>query len=111
MKEGQSRGRRGSDVRLRRACQGLESLERRQLLAAPDPVINEFVASPNSTTGLQDDYGARPDWIELYNPTTAAINLTNWHLTDTKGNPAQWTFPSGTSLPAGGFLVVFADGT
>jgi hypothetical protein len=89
---------------------GLEALETRQLLAAATgPVINEFLAS-NLSTSFLDDYGTRQDWIEVYNPTTSAIDLSNWHLTDSKGNPAKSTFPAGTSLAAGGYLVVFADG-
>jgi hypothetical protein len=87
----------------------LESLERRQLLAG-DPVINEFLAS-NLTTPFFDDNGTRQDWIEIYNPTTSTIDLTNWHLTDRKGTPAKSTFPAGTSLAPGAYLVVIADGT
>jgi hypothetical protein len=91
----------------RTACHRLESLERRQLLAATDPVINEFLA--NNNLGIVDDRNAHSDWIEIYNPGATAADLTNWHLTDSKTIPAKWTFPTGTSVPAGGYLVVFAD--
>src|SRR5258706_4357181 len=91
----------------RTGCFGLESLERRQLLAATDPIINEFLA--NNNLGILDDRNAHSDWIEIYNPGAAAADLTNWHLTDSKSNPAKWTFPTGTSVAAGGSLVVFAD--
>src|SRR2546423_11322151 len=88
------------------AARLLEALEPRQLLAASDPFINEFLASNNN--GLPDDYGAHSDWIEIYNPGATA-NLTNWHLTDNKLIPAKWTFPANTVLAAGGYLKVFAD--
>jgi len=71
---------------------------------AAEVVISEFVASNNST--LFDGLGESSDWIELYNPTPAAVNLAGWKLRD---GDSTWTFPV-TALPAGGFLVVFASG-
>lgn len=51
-----------------------------------------------------------PDWVELQNPTSSAINLTGYFLTDDLSDPQRWQFPDGITLPAGGFLVVFASG-
>ena len=72
-----------------------------------DPVISEFSASNQS--GLQDEDGDRPDWIEIHNPDPAPAVLTNWYLTDDSGNRTKWRFPAVT-IPAGGYLVVFASG-
>lgn len=69
--------------------------------------INEFVATNDS--GVKDEDGAAEDWIELHNPLAAAVDLTGWRLTDDPEQPAQWIFPART-LPAGGFLAVFASG-
>ncbi|HEY7120634.1 MAG TPA: lamin tail domain-containing protein, partial [Tepidisphaeraceae bacterium] len=100
---------RGSRRALARAARwGVESLESRVLLAAGDPVINEFLAS-NLNSPLLDDYGTRQDWIEIYNPSTSPVNLGGCHLSDSKGNPGKSTFPAGTTIAAGGYLVVFAD--
>lgn len=74
--------------------------------AAGSVVINEFVASNQS--GLQDEDGDYSDWIELYNPTGASVNLAGWSLTDAADNPGKWVFPAVT-LPANGYLVVFAS--
>ena len=68
--------------------------------------INEFLAS--NVTGLRDDDGDRSDWIELYNPGSETINLTNWSLTENKNNPRKWVFPS-VSIKAGEYLVVIAS--
>src|SRR3954469_9130702 len=95
----------GSRVVARAALRALEPLETRQLLSGTDPVINEFVAS--NQTGLLDDFSTRQDWIEIYNPASTPLNLGGWHLTDSTSSPAKSTFPSGTSIPAGGYLVVF----
>lgn len=74
---------------------------------ANHPVISEFMADNAST--LQDEDGDYPDWIELYNPTTNAINLAGYYLTDDEQEPAKWAFP-GFTLPARGYLVVYASG-
>ena len=68
----------------------IERLEPRLVLSS-NPLITEFMASNDST--LNDGDGNSSDWIELYNPTAAAIDLAGWHLTDDSGNLTKWTFP------------------
>jgi hypothetical protein len=70
-------------------------------------LISEFMAGGN--TVLADEDGQYPDWIEIHNAGDAAVNLGGWGLTDQTNNWAKWSFPA-TSLPAHGFLVVFASG-
>ena len=36
--------------------------------------------------GLVDEDGDYSDWIEIHNPTTQAIDLAGWHLTDEADN-------------------------
>ena len=69
--------------------------------------INEFMASNSAT--LADEDGDYSDWIEIYNPTSAAIDLLNWSLTDDKTSPQKWQFPE-ARLNADGYLIVFASG-
>ena len=69
--------------------------------------INEFMAL-NQTT-LTDEDGDYSDWIEIYNPTAAVIQLFGWSLTDDKTLPQKWIFPN-ISLNPGEYLVVFASG-
>ena len=76
-------------------------------LTPGDVIINEFVAG--NLTGLLDEDGERPDWIELFNRGTNAVNLLGWSLTDNAGTPGQWTFPAKVINPAQ-YLVVFASG-
>lgn len=80
--------------------------------APPDPnqpaiVISEFVASNDRS--LNDGDGNTPDWIELHNETLRSVSLAGWFLTDDARNLQKWAFPAGMSLPAGGYLVVFAS--
>jgi len=72
-----------------------------------DVIINEIVVG--NLTGLTDEDGERPDWIEIYNRGANSVNLLGWSLTDNPDVPGQWTFPS-TILGPGQYLIVFASG-
>ena len=71
------------------------------------PIITEFMAQNGNT--LNDEDGDSSDWIEIYNPTPATVNLNGWFLTDNAGNPTKWRFPA-VMLGSEQFLVVFASG-
>lgn len=87
--------------------------------AAPDAVpaayaalrINEFMASNQGGLEDPDDPGQFPDWIEIYNPGAAPVSLTNQvALTDdASGNPGKFPITGALSVPAQGFLVLYAD--
>ena len=74
--------------------------------AVATPVITEFMAA--NARSLADSDGDFSDWIELHNPDATAVNLAGWYLTDDAGDKNRWQFPDIT-LPAGGYLVVFAS--
>ena len=61
--------------------------------------INEILAAS----------GLAPDWIELFNPTATDIDLGGAHLSDDASDLAKFTLPAGTTVPAGGFLVISQD--
>src|SRR5436190_21115069 len=68
--------------------------------------IAEFMADNADT--LTDEDGDYSDWIEIYNPDAAPVNLLGWRLTDTATLPNKWVFPAKTIAP-GARLVVFAS--
>jgi hypothetical protein len=76
-------------------------------------VINEFMASNNSDSDINDPYGDYDDWIEIYNYGDVSIDLAGMYLTDNLGNPTKWQVPSGypeqTTVPPDGFVVFWAD--
>jgi hypothetical protein len=74
---------------------------------AQDVVINEILAA-NGGVALDED-GDSSDYFELLNLSTAPVNLDGWYATDDPADRREWRFPAVT-LPAGGFLVVFASG-
>jgi len=86
-------------------CVVLEGLEPRLLLSG-NLLMTEFMADNNST--LPDGDGNFSDWIEIYNPTDATVDLDGWYLTDNASNLTQWPFPS-RSIGAGQYMVVFAS--
>jgi hypothetical protein len=84
----------------------LETLETRVLLAS-DLVITEILA--RNVSGIKDEDGERPDWVEIHNTSTQTIDLDGYYLTDNANNLNKWQFPA-VSLEAGGFLQLFASG-
>jgi hypothetical protein len=102
-----------------------EALEHRTLLAG-DPIldgqpviISEFVADSTATlltrtrATAEDAFAGlaeSPDWIELLNISDTRLDIGGMHLSDDASFSTKWRFPAGTSIEAGGFLVVFASG-
>ena len=73
-----------------------------------EPFISEFVAKNDA--GFVDGDGETSDWIEIHNPDPQAIDLAGFHLTDDPTILTRWKFPTeGSSIGAGGYLVVFAS--
>lgn len=70
-------------------------------------VVNEIMASNDAT--IADPNGEFEDWIELYNNTSDPVELGGWFLTDNYSNLTKWEFPTGTTIPANGYLIVWAD--
>ncbi len=70
--------------------------------------INEFMAS-NTGSVIDPDYNESSDWLELYNAGTSTVNIGGYYLTDNFNIPEKWQIPAGTSIGAGGFLVIWAD--
>jgi hypothetical protein len=69
--------------------------------------INEIMAG-NQTT-LADKDGDFDDWFELHNAGTEIADLTGYTLTDVLTNATKYVVPAGTTIPPGGFLLVWAD--
>lgn len=51
------------------------------------------------------------DWIELYNASNSSVDLSGWYLSKKNSDPLMWSFPSGTGIEAGGYLVVVLNKT
>ncbi|MCC7375888.1 MAG: lamin tail domain-containing protein [Verrucomicrobiales bacterium] len=82
--------------RLKTVTQGNENTAFR----VSDIVINEIMFAPISQN--DDD-----EYVELYNRTAASVDLTDWTLSD----GVDFRFPAGTTIQAGGYVVVTRDRT
>lgn len=77
---------------------------------APPPmtvIINEVAWS--GTVAASTD-----EWIELYNPGTTPINITNWRITADDGNPditLTGTIPANGYFLVGRYTTIFSDVT
>jgi hypothetical protein len=78
------------------------------VVADPVILINEVLAS-NVYTNLDTDFYAHSDWIELYNPSSKTVDISGYSLSDDKTNLKQWLIPTGTSIKANDYLVIWAD--
>ncbi len=76
--------------------------------AASTPVVINELMADNETT-VTDPQGEYEDWIELHNMTDAPVDMAGRYLSDESGNMRKWQFPAGTTIPANGYLVVWAD--
>lgn len=74
-------------------------------------VINEFLAI-NKNCGA-DEYGEYDDWVEIYNAGTDPVDIGGIYITDDLTKPQKWRIPNSapdsTTIPAGGFLVLWCD--
>ena len=77
------------------------------VVESPQIAINELM-SKNSITEA-DEAGEYDDWIELYNLTNSDVDISGWHLSDNPWSMDKWEFPEGTTIDAGGYLIIWAD--
>jgi hypothetical protein len=70
-------------------------------------VINEIMyhAAPQFATGDVPFVESTEEWIELYNRSASSVDVSGWEL----GGGVDFRFPSGTSIPANGYLVISND--
>jgi uncharacterized protein (TIGR03437 family) len=72
-------------------------------------LINEIVADNKTSFQDPDAPGEYDDWFEVFNPGTAAVEMSGMYITDNLSNPTKWKVPAGVTIPARGYLVFMAD--
>ena len=76
-------------------------------------LFNEYMSSNHSTIEDPDNPGEYPDWIELYNFGSKAVDVGGCWLSDdpaiAKKFPIPAGFPDKTTIPSGGFLLLWMD--
>lgn len=64
-----------------------------------DVVVNEVKSNPGT------------DFVELFNSGAASVDLAHWKLLDNDTSHTPYVLPPGTTIAAGGFLVVEGEGS
>lgn len=71
------------------------------ILPQPQVLINEIIID-----SAPDDPNGSNNYIELYNPTDIPVVLgSGWYLSDNPSLLNKWAIPSGTTVPAKGFIA------
>ena len=68
-------------------------------------IVNEIFSRGTATN---------PDWVEVYNVTNTAVDISNYKIYDDggqSGSKPKKPFPAGTIVPAKGFFVIIVDDT
>jgi PA14 domain/Bacterial Ig domain/CotH kinase protein/Chitobiase/beta-hexosaminidase C-terminal domain/Lamin Tail Domain/Immunoglobulin domain len=70
---------------------------------ADDPAVNFAPIVINEV--LTSSVPPLKDTIELFNPTGSPVNIGDWWLSDDRDTPKKYRIPSGTTIPANGYVV------
>ena len=70
-------------------------------------LISEVLASNEKTSTYAN--AGNVDWIEIYNSSNAAVDISGWGLSDNQGRGRKWQFPYGTIIGAGEYKVILCD--
>ena len=63
----------------------------------------------NNSAGIEGDTTLQYDWIELYNKSSVTVDLSGWYITDKIDNLTKYDIPSGTTIDANDYLIIWAD--
>lgn len=73
------------------------------------PVVITEVLLENSGVH-RDEAGDADPWLELWNPSAEAVDLSGWELVSSGTVTGKYVFPAGTMIGRHLFLVVWLDG-
>lgn len=79
------------------------------LLSVGRPAAQIVIGEVDAFGSLQDNFGAREDWVELFNEGGSVVDLSGWHLSDDPDQWTKWPLPAETIEP-GERMVIFASG-
>ncbi len=73
--------------------------------------INELLAS--NISDITDNTGVQEDWVEIYNSNSFPVDIGGLYVTDDWADKTIWRIPTihpdSTTIPANGFMVLWAD--
>ena len=86
-----------------------------RITATIDGKVGERTVSVTKSPGIRineiQPRGDQPTgWLEFFNPTSATVDMAGWTMVDANFFGTPFRFPAGSTIPAGGFLVVEESG-
>ena len=69
-------------------------------------IISEILAS--NKQAVRDPMGTYSDYVELYNTSSSAVNISGYGLSDSETD--AWVIPEGTILQPGEYYVIWCAG-
>lgn len=71
-------------------------------------MINE-ICPANADVNYDPKYFNFSGWVELYNKGNSSVNIGGYYLSDKPDRPEKWRIPTGTTIPANGFMLIWCD--
>ncbi|HUR47040.1 MAG TPA: lamin tail domain-containing protein, partial [Candidatus Saccharimonadales bacterium] len=78
-------------------------------MTAERPALELSEVVPSNYSGLQDELGGYPDWVEVRNTSSTAIRMDRIFLSHQLGDNTRFFWPTGSVLQPGEHSVVFFD--
>jgi hypothetical protein len=79
-------------------------------LSSNGPPIEISEVVPKNFSGITDESGANPDWVEVRNTSTQPVRMDGVGLSHGLGDSSRYYWPTGTILGPGEHTVVYCDG-
>ncbi len=73
------------------------------------PVLNEVLA--RNQRAVVSPWGNYADFVELFNSSGSTVNLSGLGVGRSSAANQRWVIPPGVGIPAGGYLVIWCDGS
>ncbi len=64
----------------------------------------------SNDTAVKAPSGGYTDWVEIYNSSNQAVDLSGYGLSDNIGRAREWQFPQGTTINPGEYKIIWCDG-
>ena len=71
--------------------------------------INEL--QPSNQDVIVDEFDEADDWVEIYNPGSDDVDLEGYFVSDDRNEPTKFQLTDEATVPAGEFLLLWADNT
>jgi len=79
--------------------------------SSPSPGESNYLPLDNAIINEVLTHTAPPleDAVELHNPSGAPASIGGWYLSDNRSDYKKYRIPDGTTIPAGGYLVIYQN--